>query len=67
MKERKIVFPFDDADQIGEKIMAVKRIVGEENVTTCGIGYKIPEITVRCKRKEWKEIRFQLDLINVYW
>lgn len=67
MKERVIIFPFDGADRIGEKIANIKRLIGEENVNTDRVDNQIPSIMIRCDRKQWKEIQFQCDLTKCYW
>lgn len=67
MKERTIIFPFDDADVIGEKVLRIERLIGKENVNTDGLDYKIPEILVRCSDNEWKNIKFICDLTKCWY
>lgn len=67
MKRRTILFPFDDTDVIGEKIVQLTKIVGENNIVTDGLKYQVPEVTVMCNEKQWKEVKFKLELYKVYY
>ena len=67
MKRRTILFPFDDADVIGEKIVRLTKIVGKSNIVTDGLTNQVPEVTIRCDEKQWKEIKFKLELYKVYY
>ena len=67
MKERVIIFPFDDADGVGEKVFRIQRMIGYDNVQTDMLDGKVPGIVIRCTKKQWKEIRFICDLEKCYW
>lgn len=61
MKRRTILFPFDDADVISEKI------VGKDNIVKDGLKLNPPEVIIRCDKKRWKEVKFKLELYKVYY
>ena len=44
-----------------------KDIVGENNISTEGLSYNIPQVLVRCNEKKWKDITFKLDLEKAYY
>ena len=67
MKERFILFAFDDTEIIAEKVMMLTKIVGKNNIVTDGLKRQIPEVAIRCKKKQWKEIKFKLDLAKTYY
>ena len=67
MKERTIIFPFDDEKTIARKICEIENIIGANNINDDGLNNSIPEITIRCSKKQWKEIQFICDLWKVYW
>ena len=67
MKERVIIFPFDDVEGIKDKVDRIKHLIGEENVMTYGLGWHVPQINIRCGKKQWKEIQFICDLCKCYW
>lgn len=67
MKRRTILFPFDGADVIGEKIVRLTKIVGKSNIVTDGLKCQVPEVTIRCNKKQWKEVKFKLELYKVYY
>ena len=67
MKTRIIIFPFYDADVIVEKVERIKRLIGEENVNDDFISSQVPQLNVRCSKKQWKEIKFICDLSKCYW
>lgn len=67
MKERHLIFPFDDADGIGEKIVWLQKFIGKNNVCTEGLVNTIPEVVIRCDKKKWKDIRFKLDLYKCFY
>ena len=62
MKERTIIFPFDDEKAIARKICEIEKIIGANNIKNDGLNNSIPEITIRCSKKQWKEMRFICDL-----
>lgn len=68
MKERTIIFPFNDSEEnLRRKISIVKDIVGKENVSYIETDTCFPELTVRCDKKNWKLLKFKLDLTKVYY
>ena len=69
MKSYTIIFPNDSEETANEKIAIVKRLAGETNVSYMNdiAEFETPQITIRCKNKIWKEIKFQIDLQEVYW
>ena len=67
MKERTIIFPFDDEKTIARKVCEIENIIGANNINNDGLNKSIPEITIRCSRRQWKEIQFICDLCKVYW
>lgn len=67
MKERTIIFPFDDEKTIARKVCEIENIIGANNINNDGLNKSIPEITIRCSKKQWKEIHFICELCKVYW
>lgn len=67
MKKRNILFPYDDEDMVREKVARLTKIVGKNNVNTDDISLNIPEVHVRCNKKQWKEVKFKLELYKVYY
>ena len=67
MKERTIIFPFDEEETILRKVCEIENIIGANNVNDDGLNNSIPEITIRCSKKKWEEIQFICDLWKVYW
>lgn len=67
MKERTIIFPFDDADGIGEKVVKLTKIVGKDNIVTEGLKFQPPEVTIKCNKKKWRDIKFKLLLDKAYY
>lgn len=67
MKERTIILPLYEKDEIEKRVEIITKIVGAKNVCSCRLNYAIPEITVRCSKKQWKELRFKLCLVKTYW
>ena len=61
-----IIFVFDDEEQQKEKVAWLTKYLGKENICTAGLHYSINEITVKCTKKQWRIIRFKLDLAKVY-
>lgn len=66
MKERNILFPYDDPDTIGEKVVRLTKIVGKNNINTDGLKLNPPEVIIRCNKKVWREAKFKLELYKVY-
>lgn len=63
---KNVLFVFDDSEErIHQKINKVKSIVGDNNVMIHD-DYSILEITIRCNSKQWKQIKFHLDLFKYY-
>lgn len=67
MKERTIIFPFDDEKTIARKVCEIESIIGANNINNDGLNKSIPEITIRCSRRQWKEIKFICGLCKVYY
>lgn len=67
MKERTILFPFDELIYVNKKVNKIISIVGDDNINKEGLSFTIPEVTIRCNRKQWKEIKFKLGLIKCYY
>ena len=67
MKERIILFPFDELIDVNKKVNKIISIVGDDNINKEGLSFTIPEVTIRCNRKQWKEIKFKLGLIKCYY
>ena len=67
MKERTIIFPFDKEETILRKVCEIENIIGANNIEQYGLEFQIPEITIRCSRRQWKEIKFICDLWKVYF
>lgn len=67
MKRKTILFPFDDADVISEKIVRLTKIVGKDNIVKDGLKLNPPEVIIRCDKKRWKEVKFKLELYKVYY
>lgn len=68
MKNRVIVLPFDDEKGRLKKVKLLKDIIGEDNVFTDNLtGCIIPEVTIRCNKKQWKDIKFKLALCKCYY
>ena len=67
MKERTILFPFDELIDVNKKVNKIISIVGADNINKERLSFTIPEVTVRCNRKQWKEIKFKLGLIKCYY
>ena len=67
MKERTILFPFDNEKTIARKVCEIEDIIGANNIEQYGLECQIPEITIRCSRRQWKEIKFICGLCKVYY
>ena len=68
MKTRIIAFPFDDEKVMNAKIKLLKTMVGEDNVSIGNlVDVTIPEINVRCNKKQWNSIKLKLDLQKTYY
>lgn len=71
LKMRKtIIFPFYEKANIDKKVSYITQIVGDDNVCDDKIEYGVPELVIRCNRKQWKQIKRKLDLGKVgrvYW
>ena len=67
MKERTILFPFDELIDVNKKVDKIISIIGADNINKEGLSFTIPEVTIRCNRNQWKEIKFKLGLIKCYY
>lgn len=67
MKKRTILFPFDEKHIIARKVADIENLIGANNIEQYGLECEIPEITIRCSKKEWKEIKFICGLCKVYY
>lgn len=68
MKTRVITLPFDKEEVRLKKVKLLKNIVGEDNIYTDNLtGTIIPEVIIKCNKKQWKEIKFKLALCKVYY
>lgn len=65
-KIRTILFAYDCEEDIKVKMSWLIKYLGKENICDAGITYPISELTVKCTKKQWKVIRFKLDLAKVY-
>lgn len=67
MKTRTISFAYcETMEQVTDYVSKITNIVGIDNVNLYGINYTIPEVTVRCNKKQWGEIKFSLYLEKYY-
>lgn len=66
MKEKTIIFPLYDEETILRKVCEIENIIGANNINDDGLKYSTPQITIRCSKKQWKEIQFICDLMKVY-
>lgn len=69
MKEHTIIFPLDTRESIEQKINIIRELTGEDNISYHDDIYEwtMPELTIRCSKKTWREIKFKLNLIKTYW
>ena len=67
MKKRVIMFPYNDSTSVESKVKFLTDIVGENNISTEGLSYNIPQVLVRCNEKKWKDIMFKIDLEKAYY
>ena len=69
MKEYVVLLPFDTEAFRNEKIDIIRRLVGEDNVSYYGDinDHTIPNVTIRCNKKTWKKVKFQMGLCKAYW
>ena len=66
MKTHLIIFIFDDDETVKRKISLITKIVGENNICK-RLNYKVPEVDVRCNKKQWKEIVFKANLYKTWY
>jgi hypothetical protein len=66
MKQRTIEFPFDGEEKVKKTANWLTKYLGKENICVYGLDYEVPEIVVKCTKKQWKDIKFKLNLGKVY-
>ena len=47
MKKRVIMFPYNDSTSVESKVKFLTDIVGENNISTEGLSYNIPQVLAR--------------------
>ena len=70
MKEHNIGFFYDDEKMQRAKMKVVEELIGKNkscradqfDMTTCGTQW----ITIRCTDEQWEELKFQLDLTEIW-
>lgn len=64
---KELIFPFDSKEAIDRKIKDIQEIVGEDNICYYEINNNVPELIIRCSKKQWKKLNKKFDFTKVYW
>lgn len=64
--KKNIMFPIDNKHEIDTKVKTIESIIGPKNIWKEGLDWNVPEVEIRCNKRQWKEIKFQLGLCKYY-